>query len=273
MLKRFCLACLFVVHVFLAGAQPGPVVKGKSNESFQRGEELRYKVTFGFFSVGHAITKVDASTFTMNGKVCYKVDAFGETSNWISWLSKVNDNWGAYLDTTSVSTQVSYRKIREGRYRLDEMTHFNHQSRRAEVRVRDVKTGVYKSSKTFDIPPNATDLIGGFMHLRFIDFSKLRPGDTVSIAGFLEDTAYDLKVQFKGKSVVTTKLGKIPCYELIPQMPDNKLFDGENSITVWISEDKNRIPVRIQARMFIGSTGIELENYSKLKHPLPIQQR
>lgn len=261
---------MLMVHA--VSGQPGPVIKGKGNNSFQRGEELRYKVTFGFFSVGHAVTRVDPSMFTMNGKSCYKIDAFGETSSWISWLAKVDDNWGAYLDTGTVSTQVSYRKIREGRYRLDEMTHFDHKSRRAEVKVRDAKSGNYKTNKTFDIPPNATDLIGGFIHLRFIDFSRLKPGDSLSIAGFLEDTAYDLRVLFKGRSVVNTKLGKIPCYELIPRMPDNKLFDGENSITVWISEDLNRIPVRIQARMFIGSTGIELDGYRKLKHPLRMLQ-
>lgn len=262
------LSSALVLCSAMVWSQPAPVVKGKGNNSFNTGEELRYKATFGFFTVGRAVTRVDQSIHPMNGKPCYKIDAFGSTSDWVSWLAKVDDNWGAYLDTATVSTQVSYRRLREGRYRKDEMTYFNHNSRSAEVRVREKTGSTYKVTKTFPIPPNATDLIGGFIHLRFIDFSRLKPGDSISIAGFLEDTAYNLRILYKGKTVLSTRLGKIPCYELIPRMPDNKLFDGENSITVWVSEDQNRIPVRISARMFIGSTGIELDGYNKLRHPL-----
>lgn len=55
-------------------------------------------------------------------------------------------------------------------------------------------------------------------------------------------------------------------------MPDNKLFDGENSVTCWISDDGNRIPVKIQAKMFIGSTGIELTGIRGLRNQLRVLQ-
>ena len=251
-------------------AQPGPVMKGPGNTSFKTGEELTYKVTFGFFTVGKSVTRVDPSFHQVNGKACYKIDAYGETSDWISWVAKIDDNWGAYLDTATISTQVGYRKLREARYRLDERTEFDHESRKAVVSVRDKKTGQFNKRKTFDIPDYATDLIGGFIHLRFIDFSKIKRGDTISIAGFLEDTGYHLKVQYKGKETLNTRLGKIPCYVLVPRMPNNKLFDGEDSIKVWISDDQNKIPVKIEARMFVGSTGIELTGVRHLRNQLRV---
>jgi len=253
-----------------AGAQPGPVKKGTGNSSFKTGEELTYKVTFGFMTVGKSVTRVDPNLYQVNGKTCYKIDAFGETSDWISWVARIDDNWGAYLDTSSVSTQVSYRKLREARYRLDERTDFDHGAGKAVVSVKDKKTGKFSTKKTFDIPEYATDLIGGFIHLRFIDFSRLKKGDTISIAGFLEDTGYHLKVHYAGKQTLETRLGKISCHVLVPRMPDNKLFDGENSIRVWISEDTNRIPVKIEAKMFVGSTGIELTGHKNLKNKLRI---
>lgn len=251
-------------------AQPGPVIKGQGNNSFRTGEELTYKVTFGFFTVGKSVTRVDPGFHMVNGKTCYKIDAYGETSDWISWVAKIDDNWGAYLDTATISTQVSYRKLREARYRLDERTEFDHSARKAEVSVRDKKTGQFNKRKKFDIPEYATDLIGGFIHLRFIDFSKIKKGDTISIAGFLEDTGYHLKILYRGKETLTTRMGNIPCYVLVPKMPGNRLFDGEDSIRVWISEDQNRIPVKIEARMFVGSTGIELTGARQLKNPLRI---
>jgi hypothetical protein len=266
---KFFLVSLLVLQAQLY-AQTGLVVKPEGNLHFSVGEELNYKVTFGFLTVGKATTRVDQQYYPVNGKPCYKVDAYGETSDWISWLAKVDDNWGAFLDTATISTQKSYRRIREGHYRLDEQTVFDHNSGTATVSVRDPKTGNYNSKKSFTIPALATDLIGGFIHLRFIDFNRLKKGDSISIVGFLEDRGYHLRILYNGLQTIQTALGKVPCHVLIPRMPENKLFEGENSITVWISQDQNKIPVKIQARMFIGSTGIELSSFRNLKNSMRI---
>jgi hypothetical protein len=244
-----------------------PITK---NTSFGTGEQLDYRVNFGFFTVGKATTKIDHRVYSINAKPCYKIDAWGETSDWISWVTRVKDNWGAYLDTTSLNSQVAYRKIREGHYKKDELTSYDHQNNIADVKVLNHETGVYEKGESYSIPKNAKDLVSGFMLLRVIDFSRVKEGDTLAISSFYEDTAYNLKVMFEGKEIIHTKVGKIPCYKLVPIMPDNKLFDGENSITVWISEDRNKIPVKIQAKMFIGHTGIELTGFKGLRNQIRI---
>ena len=238
--------------------------------SFGKGEELEYKVNFGFLSVGKAITRIDDQVHSINSKPCYKIDAFGSTSEWMTWVAKVDDNWGAYLDTTTLSTQISYRKLKENNYRLDELSAFDHVAHKVTVKVKNKETGIYEEKNKYDIPHNAKDLVGGFMLLRQIDFARLQKGDTVTISGFFEDTSYYLKVMYKGKETIHTKMGKIPCNVMIPIMPDNKLFDGENSITCWISDDGNKIPVKIQAKMFIGHTGLELVSFRGLRNQIKI---
>lgn len=239
------------------------------NYSYGVGEELEYRVHFGMFTVGKAITRVDKAYHKYNNKTCYKVDAYGETSDWISWVAKVNDNWGAYIDTTSLLTQMSYRKLREGKYRRDEEAIFDHDNRKVEVRVKNRDTGAIES-KTFDVPEKAKDLVAGFLFLRIVDFSKVSVGDTITISGFLEDASYDLKIIYSGKEVIETKIGKVPCLRIRPVMPKNSLFDGENSVLCWVSDDKNRVPVRLQAKMFIGNTGLELIRFRGLRNPIKI---
>ena len=134
------------------------------------------------------------------------------------------------------------------------------------------ETGTYGDAKYYQTPDNVRDMVAGFMYLRVIDFSKYKKGDTLAISGFFEDTPYNMKIIYAGKDKVNTKLGKIPCHKLVPVMPDNKIFDGENSITCWISDDGNRIPIKIQAKMFIGSTGIELVGFKGLRNQLKIIQ-
>jgi hypothetical protein len=240
------------------------------NTSFSTGEELEYRVNFGFFTVGKATTRVDQKVHHINSKPCYKVDAWGETSDWISWITRVNDNWGGYLDTTSLVPQVGYRKLEEGGSRRNEYTIYDHTRRKAEVKELNHETGIYENPKYYDIPKNGRDLVSGFMFLRVIDFKKVDVGDTLNISGFYEDTTYKLSIIYQGTETVKTKIGRIPCHKLLPLMPDNKLFDGENSISVWLSEDENKIPVKIQAKMFVGHTGLELTSFRGLRNQLRI---
>lgn len=252
---------------FLAGQKKEtPLTR---NISYGVGEELEYRVHFGMFTVGKAITRVDKKYHTVNDRTCFKVDAYGETSDWISWVAKVDDNWGAYIDTTTLLTHIGYRKLREGKYRRDEEVIFDHDSRKVEVKVKNKDTGAVES-KTYDVPVNAKDLVAGFLHLRVIDFRKVAVGDTITISGFLEDSSYNLKIIYTGKEVIETRIGKISCLRLRPVMPANSMFDGENSILCWISDDLNRIPVKLQAKMFIGNTGLELIKFRGLRNQLKI---
>lgn len=139
--------------------------------------------------------------------------------------------------------------------------------------VVDKKTGKFKKPKTYDAPAQVRDLIGGFLYLRTMDFSDLHVNDTIAVTGFLEDEFYRLPIVYKGKKTVKTKIGKIRTLVFKPVMPDNKVFDGKNSVTAYFSDDKNRIPVKIDAEMFIGTAGVELTDYSGLRNPLSLVGR
>jgi len=261
-------SAVFALCSFLAAQKIGhKVIPVTKNNSYTIGEELEYRVNLAFFTVGTGIVRIDKKIHTVNSKPCYKVDVYGTTSSWISWVSKVEDNWGAYIDTTTLNTTVGYRKLAEGKYRRDETVTFDRENGKAEVKVKNRDTGK-DEFKTYDVPKNTKDLVAGFLHLRIVDFPKVVKGDTITLSGFLEDANYNLKVIYTGKEVVETKVGKIRCLRLRPVMPANSLFDGENSILCWISDDLNRIPVKIQAKMFIGTTGLELVSFRGLRNQL-----
>ena len=259
--------CVFSLCGFLVYQERD--IPATRNTSYGVGEELEYRVHFGIFTVGKGTTRVDKNYHQINSRTCYKVDAYGETSDWISWVTKVRDNWGAYIDTTTLTTHRAYRKLLEGRHTRDELVDFDHENDRVEVKTKNKDTGAL-DSKTYNVPKNAKDLVAGFMFLRAIDFSKVATGDTLVISGFHEDASYDLRIIYKGKEVVSTRVGKIPCLRLTPIMPKNSMFDGENSVLCWISDDKNKIPVKLQAKMFIGNTGLELIRFRGLRNPLKI---
>jgi len=238
------------------------------NNSFVKGEIVEYKMSYSIFTVGKGSTRIDKQYFKVNNRDCFKVDVFGRTVGMVDWVADVNDQWGAYVDTAALVPHISYRKIREGNYKKDEIINFDHVKGKIEAKVFNHKEGKFKEPQYFDAQPQVRDLISGFMYLRTQDLSKVKVGDTVIISGFFEDKTYRLKVVYKGKEVVKTKAGKIRCLMFKADMPENSLFKGKDSITAWFSDDKNRIPVKVSADMFIGSAGVELTSYKGLKNPI-----
>lgn len=262
---------ILLVTILTAFTSDGVVFYPRvKNDSFTKGEVLDYKMSYGIFTVGRGSTNIDTKYFSINNRQCFKVEVTGKTVGMVSWVSDVDDQWGAYIDTVALVPHMTYRKIREGKYKKDEVVSFDHAKGKVQAKVFNHKTGAFKEPVEHDAPQYVRDLISGFMYLRTQDLSKTKPGDTVIVSGFFEDSVYNLKVVFKGRQTIKTKAGKFRALVFKPSMPKNSLFDGKDSITAWFSDDKNRIILKVEAEMFIGSAGVELTNYRGVKNPLNI---
>jgi hypothetical protein len=238
------------------------------NESFGKGEVLDFKMTYSIFTVGRGSAQIQPKYYKLNNRDCFKVDIYAKTVGMVDWVTDVNNQYGAYIDTAALVPHMFYRKQREGSYRKDEKTYFDHHEKKIKVVTADKQTGKWLEPKFYDAPSNVRDMVAGFLYLRVMDLSKLKVNDTVVVTGFFEDEFYKLSIVYKGKETIKTKVGKIRCIAFKPIMPKNQLFEGENSITAYFSDDKNRIVVKIDAQMFIGSAGVELTGYSGLRNPL-----
>lgn len=259
---------LFVLTAF--SSDKNDIYPSIQNESFTRGEVLDFKMTYSFITVGRGSAIVQPKYYKLNDRDCFKVDVSAKTVGMIDWVADVNNHYGAYIDTAALLPHMFYRKQREGNYRKDEQTYFDHQQKKIKVVTADKKTGKWKEPKFYDAPAHVRDMIAGFLYLRIMDLSTVKVNDTIVVTGFFEDEFYKLRILYEGKETIKTKVGKIRTLVFKPIMPKNQMFDGENSVTAYFSDDKNRIPVKIDAQLFIGSAGVELTDYSGLRNPLNI---
>ncbi len=232
------------------------------NESFTTGEVLEYKIHWGFVSIGEGTIDVSPTLYRVNNRVCYKVNVFGKTTGTIEWTYKVRDTWRSYIDTSALLPQQFYVNIQENKYRKEETVFFDHMKKTVRSEEKNQET------KEFSIPSNVQDLISGYYYLRTLDFNKFHEGDTIAVKAFFDDEFYDFKVRYRGKGEVKTKFGKIKCIQVTPVMPPNKLFSGDNPIRVWISDDKNKIPVKVEADIFMGAIELELKKHRGLKNEI-----
>ena len=233
--------------------------------TFGPGEELRYKVHYGFVNAATARMVIAENPHYINGKSCFKIDIYGESIGMFDLFLRIRDNWGTYLDTSLVEPQRFYRHIEEGKYRKHEIIDFDHPRKKARVRVFNNKEKRWKPAEEFTVPGEVQDLVSGYYFLRTLNFNQLKAGDVVRMNAFFDKEIYDFKIRIVGREEVKTKLGVIRSIVLSPIMPENSLFDGENSIRVWISDDLNKVPLKIKAQMFVGAVEVDIESFVKGK--------
>lgn len=237
------------------------------HNSFRRGEKLTYLAHYSFLHAGVATVYMDPQVHAVNNRACYKVDIVGKSVGLFAAMMHVNDTWQSYIDTSAMIPHKFIRKIEEGNYRKNETVLFDHIKKTAEVTNYKTNKEVEKVEQ-FKILNNAQDLVSGYYFLRTLDFTNKKVNDTIGIEGFFENKNYSLKIKYLGKEVISTKVGKLNSEIIEPIMPNNALFDGKGAIKVWISNDANRIPLKIKAKMFIGAVELDLTGYENLKTPL-----
>ncbi|WP_194776152.1 DUF3108 domain-containing protein [Pararhodonellum marinum] len=252
--------------LFLWSAKP--MHSQQKNQSFNSGEELLFNVSYGWIGLADAKLVISDSIFTINDHPTYKIDVFGKTKGPASWFGKVNDNWGTYLDTAKILPHQSYRHIQEGKYRKNERVHLDQKAKKAKMELYDRENKELVETKSFDLPGTVQDIVSGFYYLRTIDLKKFKSGDAVTIPGFFDKEIYNLNLIYQGKERISTPVGTFDTYIFTPQMPPNKLFRGEFPVKVWISDDKNKIPVKIKANLVVGSLDMEIVSAKGLRNNL-----
>jgi hypothetical protein len=87
---------------------------------------------------------------------------------------------------------------------------------------------------------------------------------------FFDSENYEFKMKLLGFETINTKFGKIKCIKLRPFVQSGRVFKEKESLTLWVSADKNKIPLRIKADLAVGSIRVDLDAFSGLTHPFEI---
>ncbi len=221
------------------------------------GETLNYSAKWGFVDLGIATATTDKHLFKIGKNICAKIDLRAETSG-LAKLFYMRNRWISYLDIHNITTYKSLRSIHEGEYRLEEITDFDNVNRKAYVRKYDKYDKAYIWKKTYSTEEVIRDVVAGFMLIRIINFNQYQKGDIITLEGFYKDTGYKINLIFQGREYISTSKGKQYCYKITPLVPKNKVFDGLDAVTVWVSTRKSQHIEQIRAKLFFGEMTIDL---------------
>jgi len=234
-------------------------------DAFQTGEWFKFRVHYGLINAGYATLEVQDGV--INNKKVYHVIGKGYSTGMSRFFFKVEDLYESYFDKVTGNPYKFVRKIDEGGYTKNQEGFFNQASNR--IVVKDIENN---TEKTFVIPNNTQDIVSTFYYLRnYPTINKLKVGESVSIDMFLDEEITKFKLKFIGREDIDTKFGIIPTMIFRPLVQSGRVFKEQEALTVWISDDDNKIPIRIQANLTVGSIKADLDSFKGLKNSFTIK--
>lgn len=230
--------------------------------AFKKGEHLKYKLSYSnFFTAGYATMDVKKAKKDGDNKV--HIIGKGKTTGMINWFFKVRDIYETYIDTTSMLPYKFKRKIDEGGYTKNKEITFNHAQGKATVTDKEKN-----KTSTHHIEHNVQDLLSSLYYMRNQDISDFKKGDEITLPIFIDEEIMNMKLRFLGRETIKTKFGKIKAAKFMPLVESDRVFKDKESVTVWVSDDENKIPLSIKASLSVGSLRADLYKYNGLAHEI-----
>lgn len=251
---------LVIVVVFLSFKSFGQELPFVKEPVFKPGEVLTYKLKYGFITAAEGTLKVLQTDLKFDGKPTLRLSVDGQTSGTFDVFYKIRDHYDSYIDVNNLKPYFYQENIREGSYRRQDKARFS----QAEKKVVATKG-------TFSTPTMQTfDLVSSYYFARSLDISKMKIGDFVKLNYFLGDEISQLEIQYLGREVIKTKLGKIRCLKFSPSIKPGRIFRKDSRLYLWVSDDGNRVPLKAQVEILVGSVIMEIKSADGLQHPLEI---
>ena len=230
-------------------------------QNIQSGETLRYRIHYGILNAGTATLTTVKTTY--KGQPHFYVKGYGKTTGAVRAFFKVEDNYESFINYNIGLPSFYVRNVKEGTYTQHFETVFNHNSQ--TLYLTDKEKNTTQSIKTV---AGVQDMLSAFYYLRSLDNSELKVGSVKKLSVWIDDELFPFQIKVVGTENVKTRFGYINTLKIVPQVMSGRVFKDKEGVTLWVSNDKNHIPIAIKAELAVGSLKADIDSYSKVKYPL-----
>jgi len=221
-------------------------VSGRDAVPFGVGEKLRYSIQYGLIKAGKATLEV-RNLAEIDSAWCYRIVSNSRTSSFFSKIYKVRDRYESYMDTTELYSRRYEKHIREGKYRKDEVVRFDQKKHVAMY-----------ANKSVPIAPRTQDVLSALYYVRTL---PLEVGQSIAVPNHTDGRNYPLVIRVHRRERVTVEAGTFDCLVVEPILRGPGLFSQKGRLTVWVTDDTNKIPVLMRSKMVIGHVSAVLKDY------------
>ncbi len=218
------------------------------NTAFKEGEVLTYRLHYGIMDAGVAVLEVKPSVMEISGRKVYHIVGNGYSKGSFDWFYKVRDRYETFIDRDAMVPWMFVRRVDEGGVKFSQDYIFNHYTKKVDV----------GGGEKFDVPIGIQDMLSAFYAARNFDFSNAKEGDVFALNSFIDKELWPVKMKFVGRQTITCDIGEYKCLKFRPIVQKGRVFKSEEDLTLWVTDDKNHIPLRAQAKILVGSVKMDI---------------
>jgi hypothetical protein len=224
----------------------GPIDRVVDNVAFGVGEKLTFDINYGFINAGSASIEV-AKLIEYNKRPCYQIVSRAESNSFFSTFYEVDDRIESILDANGLFSWRFSKSLKEGSYRNERAYSFDQE-----------RHLVYDGKDTISVKDYVQDALSV---MYFVRTQPLEIGKSIFIDNFVDGKNYALEVRVLRKETVNVKAGAFDCLVVEPLTSTVGVFKNEGRLTVWLTDDRLRMPVLMKSKILVGSVSAELTDF------------
>ncbi len=237
--------------------------------SFKSGEKLNYDIVYnwGFIWVDAGKVEFKARTERLDGQNVYHFSGTGTSLKKHDWFFKVRDYYNSWAKVEDLSPIKYSRNTSEGKYKVNNYYIF-------EKKKNKIYTNTWNSKKkqeydTLHMPNCIFDVMTAVYYARTLDLTRFKVNEKIPIKMIVDNEIFNLYGKYLGKETIKMRNKKeYNCLKFSMQLVEGTMFKGGEDLHVWISDDGNRVPILVEAKVLVGSVKAYLKNTENLKYPV-----
>jgi hypothetical protein len=216
------------------------------NVAFGINEKFTFDINYGFINAGGATMEV-VGLIEYNGRPCYLTRTRAYSNSFFSNFFRVDDSVESVIDAIGIFSWRFEKKLREGSYRSEKQYTFDQR-----------ENLVYYEKDTIEVAPYIQDALSV---LYFVRTQELEVGKSIMVDNFTDGEHYPLQVNVLRRETIEVPAGSFDCVVVEPLLQSAGVFKHEGKLTVWLTDDRLKMPVLMKSKVIVGSISAELKEY------------
>ncbi len=234
--------------------------EAKAAKAFQAGERLEYELSYLFAKGAEAW--LTTSDTIIDGQRLHHLTVGGKTTGLLDMAYPVYDVYHSFTKVDTDLPILAVRDVQEQSYRDYKTDTY------ARLSEEEGTTITRENGLEVKVPYRTLDIVSLVYYLRNqLSRMTLEKNQTIALPVFFNGDMMKLRIRYKGTKKIKTRYGRIFCQHFVPMVKKGDLFEDEDSMEIWMSADKNHIPMKIKVGLFIGSLSCTLEKAQGVKFP------
>ncbi len=261
---------LLFVSISVGLAQPDIDRTPKLKNPYKEGESLTYEGKYKRFGFSFSIAEMTFTVSKLPENENYFVKSEARSKGTLTKLFnfKFFQLYKSTVDPDKLQILETTKRDEQGERIRDSKAEFNYENKKVTYVETDPKDATRPPRVVAStIETNTQDIVSGVYLLRSVPLSV---GKTIMVPVSDSGLVYDVPVRITARERIKSILGKKWCWRIEPDVfGEGKFIEQKGSLTIWVTDDEERIPVRAELETRLGDVRIKLKRMNKatLKAP------